>query len=89
MAVHTVSASDFKARCLDILDRLARRELQRVVVTKRGRAVAVLIPPDEGATALESLHGFMRGSVVVPDSIDLTEPVLDGPFDAERGTLHG
>jgi prevent-host-death family protein len=41
----TISATEFNAQCLDILDRINRRELDRVVVTKRGRVVAVLIPP--------------------------------------------
>jgi antitoxin (DNA-binding transcriptional repressor) of toxin-antitoxin stability system len=46
-----VSASEFKAKCLDILDRVGRRELERVVITKRGVAVAE-------AAEVERLHGF-------------------------------
>jgi hypothetical protein len=30
----------------------------------------------------------MRGSVVIPEGFDLTEPVLDEPLDAELGILH-
>jgi hypothetical protein len=32
----TLSATEFKAKCLDILDRIGRRELEEVVITKRG-----------------------------------------------------
>ena len=39
---------------------------------------------DEGS----SLYGFMRGSVIIPPDIDLTEPTSDEPFDAEEGILH-
>ncbi len=85
----TLSASEFKAKCLDILDRLASRELERVIITKRGRIVAVLSPPEDQAAAVLQLHGFMRGSVIIPAGFDLTAPVVDEPFTAEQGGLHG
>ncbi|HEY4174963.1 MAG TPA: type II toxin-antitoxin system Phd/YefM family antitoxin [Rhodopila sp.] len=84
----TISASEFKAKCLKILDRLANHELDRVVITKRGQAVAVLTPPDQQADAVRNIHGFMRGWVIIADDVDLTEPVLDEPLDAELGILH-
>jgi len=34
------------------------------------------------------LHGFMRGSVVIPPEVDLTAPVTDEVFTAEEGKLH-
>lgn len=86
--VETIGATEFKAKCLDLLDRLASRELTRVTVTKRGRVVAVLTPPDDDAARVLQIHGSLRGSVQVPAGIDLTEPVLDEPFDAAQGRLH-
>jgi antitoxin (DNA-binding transcriptional repressor) of toxin-antitoxin stability system len=57
-----VSASEFKAKCLDILDRIHSRELERVVITKRGMAVALLLPPEAEAAQVERLHmGFCEG----------------------------
>jgi prevent-host-death family protein len=44
-ATNTIGAAEFKAHCLEILDRLSTRELSRVTITKRGRPVAVLVPP--------------------------------------------
>jgi hypothetical protein len=35
------------------------------------------------------VHGFLRGSVVVPHDVDLTAPVGDEPFLAALGQLHG
>jgi prevent-host-death family protein len=87
-ATQTITAAEFKAKCLNILDRLASHELERVVVTKRGRTVAVLTPPQDEAKAVADLYGCMRGSVIIPEGYDLTEPVLDEPFDAEEGILH-
>lgn len=83
----TFSATEFKAKCLSVLDRLAARQFDRVVVTKRGRAVAVLTPPEDEAEAVRQIYGFMRGSVRIPEGFDLTAPVLEEPFLAERGDL--
>jgi prevent-host-death family protein len=87
-AIETISASEFKAKCLNILDRLASHELDRVVITKRGQPVGVLIAPQPEPDASFELYGCMRGSVVIPEGFDLTEPVLDEPLDAEPGILH-
>ena len=83
------SATEFKAKCLEILDRIRSRELGRVVITKRGQVVAMLTPPETESAQVELLHGFLRGSVVVPEAVDLTAPVLDGEFSADRGDIHG
>lgn len=85
----TLGAAEFKAKCLDILDRVASHELERVTITKRGKVVAVLTPPDSDADLLRGLHGFMRGSVVIPEGVDLTAPVADEAFLAAEGGLHG
>jgi antitoxin (DNA-binding transcriptional repressor) of toxin-antitoxin stability system len=87
--IQTISASEFKAKCLGILDRLADRTLERVVITKRGRVVAMLTPPPEAVASVRQMHGFMRGSVAIPAGFDLTAPVADQPFGAEDGGLHG
>ena len=84
-----VSASEFKAKCLDILDRIRSRELERVVITKRGVPVAVLVPPPTQAGEVECLHGFLQGSVVIPPEVDLTAPVAEEPFAADAGEMHG
>jgi len=88
-ATETISATEFKAKCLDILDRIRDRQIERVIITKRGRIVAVLVPPADEAAQVRQLHGFLRGSVIIPDDADLTAPTLDEPFAAEAGDLHG
>ena len=90
----TISATDFKAQCLDIVDRLATGQLDRVVVTQSGRPAAVLTPPDREAEFAAqrdegSLHGVMRGSVLIPGDIDLAAPICDETFTAETGQIHG
>lgn len=83
----TMTATDFKARCLELFDQLAARKLDSVTITKRGRPVAIIHPP-EAAEQLTALHGFMKGSVIIPPGFDLTQPVFDGEINAERGIIH-
>jgi prevent-host-death family protein len=70
-----ISASQFKARCLALLDQVAEGGGE-LVVTKRGRPVARVVPAEEGAS--------LRGSVTyhVPDE-ELVAP-LDVEWDAAR-----
>ncbi len=82
--VVTISASAFKAKCLAIFNDLEGRKISRVIVTKRGKPVAELLPP---RTEVPSLWGAHRGSVKIAPGVDLTEPVLEERLDAERGVL--
>ena len=84
----TLNASDFKARCLDLLDQVYEGRIDRLVITKRGRPVAVLVPPPADPAAIAAAYGSMRGTVVIPAGVDLTEPVLNEPLDADLGLLH-
>jgi prevent-host-death family protein len=61
--VETVAAGDFKARCLALLDRVAETG-EELVVTKRGRPVARLLP----AEAPRSLEGSIvsEGDLISP-----------------------
>ena len=61
-----VPAGQFKARCLAILDQV-EKDRRSIVVTKRGRPVARVVPIEEvGAT--ESLRGSVlhEGDLVSP-----------------------
>ncbi|MFJ6023983.1 type II toxin-antitoxin system Phd/YefM family antitoxin [Brevundimonas sp. NPDC092305] len=80
-----ISATEFKATCLELLDRLADHRIDRLVVTKRGRPVAVLTPPPGGKDRVAGLFGFMRGAAVIPRSLDLVAPVSTDAFNAEDG----
>jgi prevent-host-death family protein len=64
-APRTVNASDFKARCLKILDDV-RETRTEVVITKRGKPVARVSPI---GNARGSLHGAWRGLVRIEGDI--------------------
>ena len=88
MRSETVSATEFKAKCLDLLDQVGARHIGRLETTKHGKVVAVLSPPPSREEAVQQLHGFLRGSVLVPKGLDLTAPALDDPLNAELGRWH-
>jgi methylthioribose-1-phosphate isomerase len=56
------------------------------IVTERGIAHATRA--GLGRLFPETVHGFMKGSVVGLDTVDLTEPIVDEPFATEKGKLH-
>ena len=55
----TMTAAEFKARCLELMDQVAR-ERQPIIVTKRGKPVAQLAPV---VTRPRTLRGFLKGQV--------------------------
>ena len=69
-----VSAANFKTNCLRLMDEVAQRRVP-LVITKRGRAVARLVPARR--TPATSLHGSVsvRG--------DIVRPILDA-WDADE-----
>ncbi|HEX8225183.1 MAG TPA: prevent-host-death protein [Allosphingosinicella sp.] len=84
----TIAASEFKAKCLDILRRLGERRLSRVTITHRGTPVAVMTAPPPSEQDARSIIGSMAGTVWIDPDLDLTQPAFDGEMDAEKGILY-
>ena len=61
----TMSAADFKAKCLDVLDQVAERH-EAVIVTKRGRPVAQVVPIVKRP---KPLWGAMKGQIEIRGDI--------------------
>ena len=60
----TIGAGDFKTKCLQLLDEVAHTK-ESLVITKRGKPVAKLVPiPTE-----IDLYGALEGSVVAEGDI--------------------
>jgi prevent-host-death family protein len=64
----TVPATEFKAKCLKLMEAVKQRRMV-VVITKRGKPVAKLVPATAQAT---SPVGFLRGGLL--GSEDLVSP---------------
>ena len=74
--IQQIPASQFKARCLALLDEVAATGQARVV-TKRGKPVAMLVSLGEQGPA------DLRGSVRYEREEDLISP-LDEVWEADR-----
>src|SRR5206468_6972110 len=76
-----ITATEFKARCLQLMDRVCERR-ETYLITKRGRRVAKLAPIDPPKRG-PSVLGCLRGEVEIVGDI-VSAPV---PADAWNETL--
>jgi prevent-host-death family protein len=76
MTRRIVPAGEFKARCLKLMEEV-RDTGEEIVITKRGKPVARLLPP-EPRGAPKSLFGYMKGTIKIVGNI--VEP-LDVAWD--------
>ena len=68
--MRTMPAGEFKARCLRVMEDVNKYRTP-VVITKKGRPVAKLVPPDAPAT---DVFGCMTGTARIVG--DVEAPVL-------------
>ena len=73
----TIKASEFKAKCLALMDEVARTG-ERVVITKNGEPVADLVPHH---TKKRSPFGVWKGKVEITG--DIMSPI-DVEWDAMK-----
>jgi prevent-host-death family protein len=66
----TMSAAEFKAKCLQAMEQVAATG-EPIIVTKRGKPVAQLAPV---AKKSKSLRGFLKGSV--KSGKDIISPII-------------
>lgn len=73
--MRNVPATEFKAKCLELMDRVAERR-ESYVITKRGRPVAKLVPVEPKPK--DSIFGCLRGKATITG--DIVGPAV--PADA-------
>ena len=66
----TIGATEFKAKCLELMDAVHERKCNAIVITKRGKPHVKIVPVEQPATRL---RGCMKGTVKILG--DLTEPL--------------
>ena len=64
-------AGEFKARCLQLMDEVNRTGIE-LIITKRGRPVAKLVPITHATE--DELVGSMRGTVTIHGDIVSSDP---------------
>ncbi len=72
-----IQAGKFKAKCLKLMDKVHRTK-RKIIITKRNKPIAQLVPIEESA---ESLFGKMKGTVRIVG--DIMAPI-DEVWDANR-----
>ena len=74
-----MAAGVFKAKCLSVMDTVQRTR-EPVVITKRGKPIAKLVPAEEPA---KSIFGYLKGKMKIVGDI---ESPVDPPeaWDALR-----
>ena len=74
-----INAAQFKAKCLKLIDEVAATR-KPPVITKRGKALAKLVPIDD--KALPPLFGYMKGTgQILGDVVNVPHE----PWAAETG----
>lgn len=72
MKTKTIPAGTFKARCLAIMDEVQSKR-QAVVITKRGKPVAKLVPVEPEK---DDIFGFMKGKGGIEIKGDIVSPAF-------------
>ncbi|HLB59483.1 MAG TPA: type II toxin-antitoxin system Phd/YefM family antitoxin [Bdellovibrionota bacterium] len=72
-----IQAGKFKARCLKLMDKVHRTK-KRIIITKRNKPIAQLVPLEEETG---SLFGKMKGTVHILG--DILAPIAE-VWDASR-----
>ena len=70
MKMKTIAAGIFKAHCLAIMDEVQAKR-QAVVITKRGKPVAKLVPVENEK---DEIFGFFKGKIKITG--DIVSPAL-------------
>lgn len=79
----TINASEFKAKCLAIIDEVAKTG-EPYTILKRGHAVAQVFPPAQTGEAYAQ-HTLVGTGKITGDII--SPPLPADTWDAERGEL--
>lgn len=75
-----ISAAQFKAKCLKLMDEIAKTR-KPIVITKRGKPVAKLVAVEPEPR--RPLFGYMAGTIAYVGDI---ESPIDVEWEAEAGT---
>jgi prevent-host-death family protein len=77
-----VGAADFKANCLRLMDEVAR-ERRPIIITKRGKPVAKLVPVEE----LEPVDLFGRMAGTIKICGDIISPIEDAGWTGDEENI--
>jgi prevent-host-death family protein len=77
-----VSAAEFKANCLRLMDEVAQQR-RPIIITKRGKPVAKLVPVEE----LEPVDLFGRMAGTIKICGDIISPIEDAGWTGDEENI--
>lgn len=77
MDIKRIAAADFKANCLRLMDEVAH-DRRPIIITKRGKPVAKLVPVEEKPI---DLYGRMAGTIKICG--DIIGPIEDAGWTGD------
>ena len=91
-----MSVTEFKAKCLQWIEKLSRHEIDSIELTKRGKPVATVTATEQPKPRtvedvmgeFKAFQARMAGSIKILDpDLDLTKPIFEDfeDFDAYNG----
>ncbi|HEY3326813.1 MAG TPA: type II toxin-antitoxin system prevent-host-death family antitoxin [Novimethylophilus sp.] len=76
-----IPAGEFKAKCLKLMDEVASTH-ESVVITKRGKPVAMMVPvePEQAAPLFGYMSGTatVRGDIIAPIDVEWEAESVEG-----------
>lgn len=75
----TISATEFKAKCLELMDDIAANRIASIVVTKRGKPVAKMVAPP--VAKLRPIHEIVGKPIQLDPNYNPFAQVIDMPED--------
>jgi antitoxin (DNA-binding transcriptional repressor) of toxin-antitoxin stability system len=85
LAEKTISATEFKAKCLELMDDIAANRLSAVIITKRGKVVAKMVATPE--PSLVPIHDIIGKPKQLDQAYDPFAQVIDLPAEWTLTTL--
>ncbi|WP_419603380.1 type II toxin-antitoxin system Phd/YefM family antitoxin [Thiolapillus sp.] len=77
-----INATEFKAKCLKLMDEVAKTH-EPVIVTKRGKPIAKLVPVEPEEEKQPNYFGCMAGTIKITG--DIMVPIEGEDWEAALG----
>ena len=77
-----INATEFKTKCLKLMDEVAKTH-ETIVITKRGKPIAKLVPVEPEKEAQPSYFGCMAGTIKITG--DIMAPIENEDWEAGLG----
>jgi prevent-host-death family protein len=73
----SIGVTEFKSKCLGLIDNVAQGKTDRIILLKHNQPVAAIVPIEKSDADPFELWGAMRDTFTILPGVDLTEPMED------------